>query len=177
MQAGCVHCGQQHLLNDSVLAKHAKVQFRCTKCGKITIVEVKHRADETVVISPMPSFARVDSSATRLQAPAVDEIPELPAGVEASLAVTAGPDLGKSLTLSKAVTIVGRKGADFGLNDPEISRHHCQLEVRENFVNLKDLDSTNGTFFEGERIRAAVLEDGAEFRLGSSTIRLSFRAK
>ena len=88
-----------------------------------------------------------------------------------------GPDLGKSLTLSKAIAIVGRKGADFALNDPEISRHHCQLEVRENFVNLKDLDSTNGTFFEGERIRAAVLEDGAEFRLGSSTIRLSFRAK
>jgi pSer/pThr/pTyr-binding forkhead associated (FHA) protein len=47
------------------------------------------------------------------------------------------------------------------------------LEVREGFVNLKDLDSTNGTFFEEERVRAALLKDGAEFRVGSTTIRLS----
>jgi pSer/pThr/pTyr-binding forkhead associated (FHA) protein len=51
------------------------------------------------------------------------------------------------------------------------------LVVRESFVNLKDLDSTNGTFFEGERVRAAVLHDGAEFRVGSTTIRLRFRSK
>ena len=177
MQAGCVHCGQQHLLNDTVLAKHAKVQFRCTKCGKTTVVEVKRRADETVVISPMPSFARADAATARLKALEVHEILDLPAGVEASLAVTSGPELGRSLRVSEALLVVGRKGADFALNDPEVSRHHCQLEVRESFVNLKDLDSTNGTFFEGERVRAAVLRDGAEFRVGSSTIRLTFRAK
>jgi uncharacterized Zn finger protein len=67
MQAGCVHCGQQHLLNDEVLAKHAKVQFRCTRCGKTTIVELKRRTDETVVISPMPSFARADASTQNLR--------------------------------------------------------------------------------------------------------------
>jgi len=39
------------------------------------------------------------------------------------------------------------------------------------------LDSTNGTFLEEERIRAAVLQDGAEFRVGSSLIRLNFRKK
>ena len=78
------------------------------------------------------------------------------------------------MTLSKSRTVIGRKGADFALNDPEVSRHHCLLEVREDFVNLKDMDSTNGTFFEEERVRAAILQDGAEFRVGSSTIRLSF---
>jgi hypothetical protein len=175
MQAGCIHCGQQHLLNDSVLAKHAKVQFRCTKCGQTTIVEVKRRADETVVISPMPSFARADASTASLKAPAVEDIPDLPAGVEVTLTITSGPEPGRSLALAKARAVIGRKGADFALNDPEVSRHHCQLEVRENFVNLKDLDSTNGTFFENERVRAAILQDGAEFRVGSTTIRLSMR--
>jgi|SRR5271169_729322 len=177
MQAGCVHCGQQHLLNDSVLAKHAKVQFRCTKCGQNTIVEVKRRADETVVISPMPSFARADASTARLRAPAVEERLELPSGVEATLSVITGPEKGHSLKLDKSRTIIGRKGADFALDDPEISRQHCLLEVRDGFVNLKDLDSTNGTFFEEERVRAAVLQDGAEFRVGSTLIRLSFRSK
>jgi ribosomal protein S27AE len=177
MQAGCIHCGQQHLLNDSVLAKHAKVQFRCTKCGKTTIVEVKRRADETVVISPMPSFARADASTARLKAPAIEESPDLPPGIQVILTVVTGPEIGHALTLTKARAIIGRKGTDFALNDPEVSRHHCLLEVRNGFVNLKDMDSTNGTFFEEERVRAAVLQDGAEFRVGSSTIRLSFHSK
>jgi ribosomal protein S27AE len=177
MQAGCIHCGQQHLLSDSVLAKHAKVQFRCTKCGQTTIVEVKHRADETVVISPMPAFARSDAATANLKAPAVEENPALPPGVQASLTITTGPQIGHSLTVTKSRTIVGRKGADFALNDPEVSRHHCLLEVRDGFVNLKDMDSTNGTFLQEERVRAAVLQDGAEFRVGGSTIRLSYQKK
>jgi len=173
MQAGCIHCGQQHLLNDSVLAKHSKVQFRCTKCGKTTIVEVKHQADETVIISPMPSFARSDTSATRMKAPAVDDNPDLPTTVLASLSVITGPQTGHRLTLTRTRTIIGRKGADFPLTDPEVSRQHCLLEVRETCFSLKDLDSTNGTFFGEERIRAAMLNDGAEFRVGGTTIRLN----
>ncbi len=173
MQAGCIHCGQQHLLNDSVLAKHSKVQFRCTKCGKTTIVEVKRRVDETVVISPMPSFARADASTARMKAPAVDDNPDLPPGLRAVLSVTTGRELGRSFTLSKERAVIGRKGADIALSDPEVSRHHCLLEIREGFANLKDLDSTNGTFFEEERVRAAMLENGSEFRVGGTIIRLS----
>jgi hypothetical protein len=176
MQAGCIHCGQQHLLNDAVLAKHSKVQFRCTKCAKTTVIEVKRRVDETMAISPMPSFARADSSATNLKAQAMEDNPELPPGVEATLTVTTGPEINRSLNISKLRTVIGRKGADFALNDPEISRHHCVIEVREGFVNLKDLDSTNGTFLEEERVRAAMLQDGSEFRVGSSTIRLHFHS-
>jgi hypothetical protein len=176
MQAGCIHCGQQHLLNDTVLAKHSKVQFQCTKCSKTTIVEVKHRVDETVVISPMPSFARLDAPTARMKATEVDDNSELPPGVELVLSVTAGPEQGRSLTVSKIRTVIGRKGTDFALNDPEISRHHCSLEVREGYVNLKDLDSTNGTYFGEERVRAAILEDGAEFRVGTSTIRVSLHS-
>ena len=72
---------------------------------------------------------------------------------------------------------MGRKGADIALSDPEISRHHCLLEVRDTYINLKDMDSTNGTFFEEERVRAAMLNDGAEFRIGNSLIRVSFQEK
>ncbi len=172
-----MHCGQQHLLNDAVVAKHAKVRFRCSKCGQTTIVEIKRRADETVVMSPMPSFARADASTASLRLPAADEGLQLPENAQVVLTVTTGPGKGTSHTLANARTVIGRKGADFALNDPEISRQHCLLEVRDLFVKLKDLNSTNGTFFEEERVRAAVLQDGAEFRLGSSTIRMSFQPK
>ncbi len=63
------------------------------------------------------------------------------------------------------------------LSDPEISRHHCLLEVRDTYINVKDMDSTNGTFYEEERVRAAMLRDGTEFRIGGSLIRVNFRGK
>jgi predicted RNA-binding Zn-ribbon protein involved in translation (DUF1610 family) len=175
MQTGCVHCGKQHLLKDEIVAKHAKVQFRCTRCGQTTIVAVKRRADETVVISPMPSFARADASTARLKLPPVDEGLVLPQESKILLIVKSGPAQGTMFPLSNPRTVIGRKGADFPLNDPEISRYHCVLEVREHMVSLKDLDSTNGTFFEDERVRAALLQDGAEFRVGSSIIQISIQ--
>jgi adenylate cyclase len=63
------------------------------------------------------------------------------------------------------------------LQDPEISRHHCILEVRGDYVHLRDLDSTNGTFYEEERARAAMLSNNSEFRIGTTTLRLSFEPK
>src|SRR5258705_1118838 len=177
MQTGCIHCGQQHLLNDEAVVKHPKVSFRCTKCGLTTIVEVKRSVDQTVVISPMPSFARADASTQRLRLLPVDEGLRLPDGIDVVLNVESGPQANKSFVLAQPRTVIGRKGADIALEDPESSRQHCAIEIRERNVNLRDLDSTNGTFFEGERARAVLLKEGAMFRIGSSVIRVTLRPK
>jgi Inner membrane component of T3SS, cytoplasmic domain len=176
MQTGCSHCGQQHLLKDDLVANHPKVQFRCTRCGQTTVVEVQRRVDETMVISPMPSFGKISSVTMTTDLRTSGDGERLPEGVEIRLFVVSGPDKGLEFQLKSERTVIGRKGTDFGLNDPEISRHHCLLEVRDRFVNLKDMDSTNGTFFDGERVRAAFLQDGSEFRVGTSTIRISIRS-
>jgi hypothetical protein len=177
MQTGCIHCGQQHLLKDELIAKHPKVQFRCTRCGQTTIVVIKRLVDQTIVISPMPSFGKADSSTATADLPPVNDGLRLPEGVNIILTVIEGPDRGLALALKTGRTVIGRKGSDFALNDPEISRHHCLIEVRDMFVNLKDLDSTNGTYLQEGRVRAAMLQDGAEFRVGTSTIQISFRPK
>lgn len=176
MQAACSHCGKQHVLNDADVEKHGKVQFHCAKCGKITIVQVERRPDMTMVISPLPSFARADSSAASLLVPQ-DPSLRLPTEVSIVLTVITGPSQGAVHVIKNARSVIGRQGADIPINDPEISRRHCMIEVRDRNVSLKDLDSTNGTFFEDERARAAVLMDGAEFRIGSSLIRVSFQRK
>src|SRR6516225_9840936 len=177
MRAQCVNHSPQPRLNCDAVAEHAAVRPRCTRRGKTTIVELKRRTDETVVISPMPSFARADASTQNLRLPPADESLNLPAGVNVVLTVESGPERGKSFTLANPRTVLGRKGADIALEDPEISRHHCVLEVRDQVVNLKDLDSTNGTFFAEERVRAAMLRNGDFFRAGSSTIRVSFEPR
>lgn len=64
---------------------------------------------------------------------------------------------------------------DIVLNDPSVSRTHAVVEIAADRVRLRDLDSTNGTFLNGRRIRAAALRDGDEVRMGNT--RLRFEAK
>jgi predicted RNA-binding Zn-ribbon protein involved in translation (DUF1610 family) len=177
MQTACIHCGAEHLLKDGEFGGHTKVQFKCSNCGKTTIVEIKRRVDSTVVMSPLPSFARADASSSSLHLLPPDPALRLPEKVRVVLSILSGPSKGESHTLAKPRVVLGRKGADIPLNDPEISRHHCLLEVRETYINLKDMDSTNGTFFDEERVRAAMLRDGTEFRIGGSVIRVNFQPK
>lgn len=177
MQTACIHCGAEHLLKEGELGKHSKVQFKCSKCGKTTIVEIKRKVDQTVVISPLPSFARASATSSNLNLPPPDPGLKLPANKKVVLSILSGPSKGESHTLTKPRVVMGRKGADLALKDSEISRKHCLLEVRDTHINLKDMDSTNGTFYEEERVRAAMLMDGAEFRIGNSLIRVSFQAK
>jgi hypothetical protein len=167
----------EHVLKDAEVGAHSKVQFHCSKCRQMTVVEIKLRPDQTMVISPLPSFARGSASSSNLNLLAQDDGLKLPQAKIATLTVISGPSKGAVHNLRKPRVILGREGAGIVLNDQEISRHHCLLEVRENYANLKDLDSTNGTFFEDERVRAAMLKDGAEFRIGNSVIRFSLVAR
>jgi|SRR6267154_851042 len=177
MQASCSHCGTQHVLKDAEVAAHSKVQFHCSKCARTTVVEIAVRPDRTMVVSPLPSFARGGATSSQLNLPPPDAGVKLPAAKNVVLKIIAGPAKGAVHTLAKARVILGRDDADIPVSDPEISRHHCMLEVRESYANLKDLDSTNGTFYEEERVRAAMLQNEAEFRIGNSVIRFSLEPK
>src|SRR5258708_30575570 len=128
-------------------------------------------------MSPLPSFARADASNSKWRWAPADPGIRLPAKNKVVLSILTGPSKGESHTLAKPRVVLGRKGAEIPLNDPEISRHHCLLEVRDNYINLKDMDSTNGTFFDQERVRAAMLQDGTEFRIGVSLIQVNFLPK
>jgi FHA domain-containing protein len=177
MQTACIHCGAEHSLKDGEFGSHSKVQFRCSKCGKATVVEIKRRVNSTVVMSPLPSFARAAGTSSNSPLPPADPGVRLPATANVILNIMSGPSHGTSHKLTKPRVVLGRQGADIALDDPEISRHHCLLEVRDTYVNLKDMDSTNGTFYDEERVRAALLQDGTEFRIGGSVIRVSFQPK
>lgn len=67
--------------------------------------------------------------------------------------------------------VIGR-GADCNLrlSAPQISRRHCFLRVGRDGVSVTDLDSSNGTFVDGERLRSGVrrpLHHGSQLSLGS----------
>jgi hypothetical protein len=68
--------------------------------------------------------------------------------------------------------LVGRGAdADVLVRDPEVSRHHAQFESENGVVYVSDLDSTNGTYLNGRRVRQAI-EVRAGDRIDVGTTRL-----
>lgn len=71
---------------------------------------------------------------------------------------------------------IGRsEESDIVLNDPSVSRTHAVVEIAAGRATLRDLDSTNGTFLNGRRIRAETLRDGDEVQLGNTRLRFEAR--
>jgi pSer/pThr/pTyr-binding forkhead associated (FHA) protein len=70
--------------------------------------------------------------------------------------------------LPGGVRTLGRAtGADFILDAPLVSRVHCRLTaLPTGELEVKDLDSTNGTFINGTRIETARLASGDRLGVG-----------
>ena len=79
--------------------------------------------------------------------------------------------------MEKPRIVLGRADADITINDKEISRWHCSIEINEDVIRLRDLESTNGTFFGDDRVRVAELKHLSEFRIGSTVILLRVTPK
>lgn len=67
--------------------------------------------------------------------------------------------------------MVGRSEKCHVMIDMEgISRRHCLLSLVESKVVIEDLDSTNGTYLNGTRIREAVVRPGDKIMVGSCSL-------
>jgi transcriptional regulator with PAS, ATPase and Fis domain len=100
--------------------------------------------------------------------------PAQPAHVtSAEIVVIDGPDRGKRFTLSGDVAKVGTApGSHLRLDDPTVSRIHCELSLVPGGVRLVDSGSTNGTFVDGHRVRDADVHADATVRIGGTTLRI-----
>ena len=83
------------------------------------------------------------------------------------------PVTGRAHELNVDRTTIGRVEDNmFQIAEPSISSHHCEVLLRGNDVVIKDLNSTNGTFINGEQITESVLKPGQTLRLGNVELKL-----
>src|SRR5213592_4839735 len=89
-------------------------------------------------------------------------------GSLASFLVRSGGLAGQRLSVKTPVVNIGRADYnDLVVPDPSVSTTHAKLQRREGVWVLVDLDSTNGTFVDGEQVKGeAPLAPGATVRLG-----------
>lgn len=81
---------------------------------------------------------------------------------------------GTAYPLVRAVSRLGRgSDTDIRIEDPGASRNHCEIVLGQP-VLVRDLNSTNGTFVNGQRISQAEVADGTTIMIG--TTHLVFRS-
>ncbi len=119
-----------------------------------------------------------------------DSSPEAPAdddmgGVdveEPSVDSSAGPALylmaegGELDRIAKDRFVIGRgKHCDFVINSGKVSREHAVILRDGNEFFIEDLGSSNGTWFNKQRIKRRKVEDGDEYFICSEKVKLVFR--
>ena len=97
--------------------------------------------------------------------------PQLEPG-RACLIVIRGQSVGllHELDPSRASTIGRAADVDLTIEDVAVSRKHASVESGRDGFALLDLDSTNGIFVNGVRVKHHMLRDGDRVQVGTTTI-------
>ncbi|MCA1666131.1 MAG: FHA domain-containing protein [Thermomicrobia bacterium] len=71
------------------------------------------------------------------------------------------------MVYGKEMATIGRASEnDLVLDHPQVSRRHAQVRWNGSQYVINDLNSTNGVYVNGERMREAVLPEGARVQIG-----------
>jgi predicted Zn finger-like uncharacterized protein len=189
IRVACPSCQTRYRFDESQLAGKSRVTAKCQKCGGV----IEIGAAEADLATTKPSDASAAAPPRREQdttarvrrlrsdenlggetvtGQRVAEVLQLPQDKKYSLAVLQGKASGQIFQIQKVKTILGRADSDIVLDDPECSRQHASLEILGSRVVVTDLNSTNGTFVQGQRVEKAELENHHEFRIGEHVMML-----
>jgi DNA-binding NtrC family response regulator len=74
---------------------------------------------------------------------------------------------------ARPVVVGAHASCDLVLADPQVSRRHAELSVTPEGIRLRDLGSTNGTWYQGTRVTDVVVPAGATLRFGGTSVRVA----
>lgn len=79
--------------------------------------------------------------------------------------------------LNKSSMSIGRgRECDIRLQSDSVSRYHAVFRISHDAVVFEDMNSTNGCFVNGRRIKRQLLKDGDRLRVGAVPLRFGIRA-
>lgn len=80
---------------------------------------------------------------------------------------------GRTFELSVERTTVGRVDDNtFQIADASVSSHHAEIILQGPEILIKDLNSTNGSFINGEKFSEAILKPGQTLRFGQVELKI-----
>src|SRR6185312_5306529 len=80
---------------------------------------------------------------------------------------------GRTMELTVERTTVGRVEENtFQITDSSVSSRHAEILLRGTDIVVRDLNSTNGTFINNEKITESVLQPGQTLRFGQVELKI-----
>ena len=74
---------------------------------------------------------------------------------------------------ARPVVVGAHATCDLVLGDPKVSRRHAEIAITSDGVRVKDLGSTNGTWWQGTRIGEVVVSAGSTITFGATAVRVA----
>lgn len=159
-------------------------QFTCRDDLWDRVEALAHRrgmsADDVIQAALVQLFSRkADAPAAATAAPA-RATPAPAAAVAPAPAPVARPLYlyfeGQVYEVNQDQFVIGRgsKYSDLPIKDANISRRHCAIVRRNGQYYIKDLESTNGVEFNGQRVDNHLIQEGTVYRLCDHELRFSF---
>jgi pSer/pThr/pTyr-binding forkhead associated (FHA) protein len=95
-------------------------------------------------------------------------------GMATKLVITEGDQAGRIMRLDRREITIGRSdGSDLVVDDEYASTNHAKLVLVNNDWLIQDLNSTNGTFLDGQRVGTpAVVKLNTRVRVGKTVFEL-----
>ncbi|HEX6791804.1 MAG TPA: FHA domain-containing protein [Candidatus Krumholzibacteria bacterium] len=135
--------------------------------------ERRARAEESAVATATEPKPAPAPEATEL-ANATPPSPA-PAASFPSLVFVSGPHAGQSIALLPTSLTIGREhDNNIEIKDPDVARYHARILRQKDQYVVEDLNSSTGTWVNGERTQRAVLTHGDVIRLGQTELALDF---
>ena len=83
----------------------------------------------------------------------------------------------REFLFEKNEIIIGREDTHLSIKDPSISYRHAMIRIKQDIVEVIDMDSRNGTFINGKKIKKAYLNPGDILKLGRVELILNRKGK
>jgi DNA-binding NtrC family response regulator len=74
---------------------------------------------------------------------------------------------------ARPITVGAHRSCDLVLEDPQVSRKHAEISAAPEGIRIRDLGSTNGTWWQGTRVGEAIVPAGATVQFGATPVRIS----
>lgn len=145
--------GQGFLHNGKRTLKASVVHGDEIQVGSTRLRLVQEGAAPAAAPAPAPVTTTTNTGAPTLQA-------------------VKGNDAGRTYDLrTKEMFIIGRGVAtDITVWDIRVSRVHCRIDRDENGYLITDLNASNGTYVNGQKIETHRLKPGDEIKVGSTVL-------
>jgi pSer/pThr/pTyr-binding forkhead associated (FHA) protein len=142
-----------HSLNDDILPHHRTI----TSTWEQLLLEGASRADAGIVAPPNVEPITTASPSTALRSK--DSQPKL--------IISRGEEPPSTVELHHEYTYLGRAdGNELAIPEPSISNRHCVFILSGSDVIVRDLNSSNGTYVNGEPVPEAILRPGDNIQVG-----------